>query len=249
MAGRFITFEGGEGAGKSTQIKRLAASLRMISVDVLVTREPGGTPGAEAIRHVLLSGAAKSLGGEAEAMLFAAARVDHVDRLIKPALVKESWVLCDRFSDSTRVYQGASGVDPSMLLTLEHVATNGLVPDLTIILDVPAEIGMKRALKRAKSNKEPDLDRFEQDGLDVHVERRNAFLTIAEAEPNRCVVIDANTTQKKTADAIWREVLARFEGSFETEHKAGRTNGNSSKKTSSLFDNVDASLNLVRAAN
>ena len=210
MAGRFITFEGGEGVGKSTQIKRLAETLRLISIDVLVTREPGGTPGAEAVRHVLLSGAAKSLGGEAEAMLFAAARIDHIDQVIKPALNAGRWVLCDRFSDSTRVYKGASGVNPDLLTTLEHVATAGLTPDLTIILDVPAEIGLKRALKRAKTNNEADLDRFEQDGLEIHSKRRNAFLAIAEAEPERCVVINANRTQKDTANAIWREIESRF---------------------------------------
>lgn len=210
VVGRFITFEGGEGVGKSTQIKRLAANLRLNSVDVLVTREPGGTPGAEAVRHVLLSGAAKSLGAEAEAMLFAAARIDHVDNVIKPALASGRWVLCDRFSDSTRVYQGASGVAPELLKTLEYVAANGAAPDLTIVLDVPAEVGMKRALKRAKNNGEPDLDRFERDGLEMHAQRRNAFLEIAAGEPERCVVIDSNTTQKKTADAIWTEVNRRF---------------------------------------
>jgi len=210
VVGQFITFEGGEGVGKSTQIKRLAANLRLNSVDVLVTREPGGTPGAEAVRHVLLSGAAKSLGVEAEAMLFAAARIDHVDNVIKPALASGRWVLCDRFSDSTRVYQGVSGVAPEMLKTLEHIAANGAVPHLTIMLDVPAEVGMKRALNRARANGEQDLDRFERDGLEMHAQRRNAFLDIAASEPERCVVIDANTTQKRTADAIWAEVNRRF---------------------------------------
>jgi len=237
VVGRFITFEGGEGVGKSTQIKRLAANLRLRSVDVLVTREPGGTPGAEAVRHVLLSGAAKSLGAEAEAMLFAAARIDHVDNVIKPALASGRWVLCDRFSDSTRVYQGASGVTPELLRTLEHVAADGAKPDLTVVLDVPAEVGMKRALKRAKNKGEQDLDRFERDGLETHAKRRNAFLEIAASEPERCVVIDADTTQKKTADAIWTEVNKRFNL---PEPDQGETDG----ATSALLDET---ADLVRA--
>lgn len=235
--GRFITFEGGEGVGKSTQIKRLAANLRLDSVDVLVTREPGGTAGAEAVRHVLLSGAAKSLGAEAEAMLFAAARIDHVDNVIKPALDSGRWVLCDRFSDSTRVYQGASGVAPKLLKTLEHVAANGASPDLTIVLDVPAEVGMKRAMKRAKNNGETDLDRFERDGLEMHEQRRKAFLEIAASEPERCVVVDANTTQKKTADAIWTEVKRRF-----TFNRSGM-----SEAVGTTLDPIDEAIDVVRA--
>lgn len=238
VVGRFITFEGGEGVGKSTQIKRLAANLRLNSVDVLVTREPGGTPGAEAVRHVLLSGAAKSLGPEAEAMLFAAARIDHVDNVIKPALASGRWVLCDRFSDSTRVYQGASGVAPELLKTLEHVATDGATPHLTIILDVPAEVGMKRALKRARNNGEQDLDRFERDGLELHAQRRIAFLEIAASEPERCVVIGANTTQKKTADAIWAEVNRRFDL---PRPEGGETAGATSALLDETIDLVGAS--------
>ena len=236
MAGRFITFEGGEGGGKSTQVKRLADNLRAKSLDVVVTREPGGTRGAEAVRHVLLSGAAKTLGPDAEAMLFAAARVDHVDRLIKPALEAGSWVVCDRFTDSTRVYQGASGVGEQLLLTLEQVATNGLTPDLTIVLDLPAEVGLKRALKRAKSGKDADLDRFEKDTLDIHAERREAFLAIATANPGRCAIINANTTQKKTADAIWAEVEARF----------GRMREDPTEQSDDAFASVDAALESMR---
>jgi len=238
VIGRFITFEGGEGVGKSTQIKRLAAALRKRSVDVVLTREPGGTPGAEAVRHVLLSGAAKSLGPDAEAMLFAAARIDHVDRLIRPALDSGRWVLCDRFTDSTRVYQGTGGVASGLLHILEMVAIDGLKPDLTLVLDVPAEIGLNRALKRAKEENETDLDRFEEEAIEVHRQRREAFLSIAESEPERCVVIDANMSQKKTADAIWAEVETRL----------GLAKESATDPLDATFTSIDAALQVIRGA-
>jgi dTMP kinase len=144
--GRFITFEGGEGSGKSTQIKTLAERLDAAKVRAIVTREPGGSPGAEIIRHVVLSGVGKLLGPEAETLLFAAARDDHVRSVIQPALNQGIWVLCDRFSDSTRVYQGRLGqVAPQVLNAMERVTIGDLKPDLTFILDVPVEVGMKRA--------------------------------------------------------------------------------------------------------
>lgn len=235
MTARFITFEGGEGAGKSTQIRRLEKTLRARSIDVVVTREPGGTTGAEAVRHVLLSGAARSLGAKAEAMLFAAARIDHVDHLIRPALEAGKWVLCDRFTDSTRVYQGESGVTEPVLDLLETVATNGLRPDLTLILDVPADVGLKRAAKRMRSGTGADLDRFEKDDLAIHVRRRNAFLALAEREPERCLVVDANTTQKRTADAIWQAVETRFSTDLGGDDK-------------DAFASIDAALAALRSA-
>ena len=147
--GRFISFEGGEGSGKSTQIRTLADRLDAAKLRAIVTREPGGSPGAEAIRHVLMSGAAKPLGAEAEALLFAAARDDHVCTTIEPALTRGAWVICDRFLDSTRVYQGTLGhVDPKLIRALERVTVGDLKPDLTFILDVPADVGLARALKR-----------------------------------------------------------------------------------------------------
>ena len=140
MRGKFITFEGGEGAGKSTQAALLANKLESLGLSVLLTREPGGSPGAEIIRHVLLSGAAKPLGAEAEAMLFAAAREDHVRCTIEPALAAGKWVVCDRFADSTRVYQGALGnVDERLIKGLERVSIGDLVPNLTFVLDVPVD--------------------------------------------------------------------------------------------------------------
>src|SRR5215470_14819457 len=153
MRGRFITFEGGEGSGKSTHAKRLAERLRSCGLTVVLTREPGGSPGAEAIRHVVLSGAAQPLGSHAEAMLFAAARDDHVRELIRPALDKGHWVICDRFADSTRIYQGVLGnIDPRVINGLERIAVGGTKPDLTFILDIPAELGLGRAARRRGGN-------------------------------------------------------------------------------------------------
>lgn len=147
--GKFITFEGGEGTGKSTQAKMLAMRLESLGIAVLLTREPGGSLGAEVIRHVLLSGAAKPLGPEAEAMLFAAARQDHVSCAIEPALAAGSWVACDRFADSTRVYQGVLGrVDLRFIKALERVSGGDLKPDLTFVLDMPVEVALQRATLR-----------------------------------------------------------------------------------------------------
>ena len=147
--GFFITFEGGEGAGKSTQIERLARKMRAKRYDVLVTREPGGSPGAEAVRHVLLSGAAEPFGPKMEALLFAAARSDHVEQVIRLAVERGSIVLCDRFMDSSRVYQGVTGgLDPTFMEALEQVAINGMVPDLTLIFDIDPAEGLRRATAR-----------------------------------------------------------------------------------------------------
>ena len=152
MRGHFITFEGGEGSGKSTHAKRLAEHLKSLGIEVVLTREPGGSPGAEVIRHILLSGVAKPLGAETEAILFAAARDDHVRTVIRPALVDGKWVICDRFIDSTRVYQGVLGkVDMKLIRSLERVTVGAAMPDLTFILDVPANIGLARAKHRRGS--------------------------------------------------------------------------------------------------
>src|SRR6202049_1794045 len=156
MRGKFITFEGGEGAGKSTQASALARRLEALGLGVLLTREPGGSPGAEIIRHVLLSGAAKPLGADAEAMLFAAAREDHVRCTIEPALAAGKWVVCDRFADSTRVYQGALGkVDARFIRGLERISIGELVPDITLVLDLPVGEGLKRMGER-RGNAKPD---------------------------------------------------------------------------------------------
>lgn len=208
--GRFITFEGGEGVGKSTQLARLAAHLRACGLEVTTTREPGGTPRAEALRKVLLSGRIAPLGPLAEAALFAAARIDHVQNLIAPALARGAFVLCDRFADSTRAYQGArGGVDPQTLTLFERVAVGDLRPDLTIILDLPHEQGMARAAKRREATG-LRADRFEAEDAAFHEGLRRAFLDIAEQEPERCCVIDASQPVDETARAIRQLVDARF---------------------------------------
>lgn len=207
--GRFITFEGGEGAGKSTQIRRLSERLKECGKSVVLTREPGGSPGAETIRNMLLSGEAKHLGPRGEAMLFAAARADHVDTTIEPALQKGDWVLCDRFSDSTRVYQGEAGVDPNYLDLLETAAIGGIRPDLTILIDVPAKIGLARVSQRSAENSNAP-DRFETDTLETHERRRALFLDLAEREPDRFAVVDGSQNPDRVANAIWLAVLSMF---------------------------------------
>ena len=210
MRGKFITFEGGEGAGKSTQIRSLATALQQRGLDVVVTREPGGSAGAEALRHVILSGAARDLGASAEAILFSAARIDHIDQLIEPNLAQGKWVLCDRFADSTRAYQGALGnLDPRLIQILEKVTLNGLKPDLTLMLDLDPKIGMARA--DARRGKAEAADRFESEGADFHKALRNVFLDIAAAEPERCVVIDASRSAGVVSKAIAKAVARHFE--------------------------------------
>jgi dTMP kinase len=206
--GRFISFEGGEGSGKSTQIKLLAERLAGAKLHVVVTREPGGSPGAEVMRHLVLSGMGKLLGPEAETLLFAAARDDHARTVIEPALKQGTWVLSDRFSDSTRVYQGTLGnVAPGLLNAMQRVTIGDLKPDLTIILDVPVEIGLKRAAARRGA---AAADRFESEDIGFHQQLREAYRQIARAEPDRCVLIDATEDPKKVAANIWSALRDRF---------------------------------------
>ncbi len=208
MRGRFITFEGGAGTGKTTQVTALAMRLKSFGIATLTTREPGGSPGAEAIRHVLLSGAAKPLGAYAEAILFAAARDDHVSQTIRPALEQGKWVICDRFTDSTRVYQGVLGnVDQRLIARLERITVGDTRPDLTILLDVPAALGLERAARRRG---EGSADRFETETLEFHEKLRQAYLDLAERDPERCVVIDGSAEAAVVADAIWAVVNRRL---------------------------------------
>ena len=209
QSGSFISFEGGEGAGKSTQIRRLAETLRGRGFDVVVTREPGGSPGAEAVRHVLLSGAAEPFGSKMEAVLFAAARSDHVEQVIRPAVERGAVVLSDRFLDSSRVYQGVTGgLDTGFMQALERVAINGMMPDLTLILDLDPVEGLRRAGERRGDE---TADRFEKETLAIHEQRREAFLDIAHREPERCVVIDASRSEDAVAERIAAAVDALLE--------------------------------------
>jgi dTMP kinase len=208
LRGHFITFEGGEGSGKSTHAATLAQRLKSVGENVILTREPGGSTGAEIIRHILLSGIAKPLGAETEAILFAAARDDHVRNTILPALTSGIWVICDRFIDSTRVYQGALGnVDQRLIRSLERVTVGPAVPELTFILDVPAQIGLARAKNRRGQT---EADRFEAESLEFHENLRGAYRALAAAEPKRCVVIDGRAPRDVVSDRIWSIVQDRL---------------------------------------
>lgn len=210
MAGCFITFEGGEGAGKSTQIARLKTRLEQLSQPALVTREPGGSPQAEEIRAFILGGHAKHLGPFAEALLFAAARIDHLDKTIEPALKSGTHVLCDRFADSTRAYQGSLGnIDKALIGQLEKVTLRDIKPDLTLILDLPAETGLARAGAR-QAGKGEGADRFEEEDISFHQTLRQAYLSIARAEPKRCVVINADQDPDEVETAIWAALRERL---------------------------------------
>ncbi len=202
---KFITFEGGEGAGKSTQIQRLAERLRAAGGTVLITREPGGTPDAEAIRGLLTAGETARWDPLAETLLHLAARRQHLARAIRPALERGEWVLCDRFYDSTRAYQGGGqGVTRAAIDRLHEPVLEGLHPILTFMLDIPPEAGLARARARG------DAGRYERWPLEQHAAIRAAFLDIAAAEPARCQVIDATQSIDTIADAVWRATAARF---------------------------------------
>ena len=209
-SGKFITFEGGEGAGKSTQSRLLAERLRSAGHTVVETREPGGTERGENIREFLLSGRAKDYGPIGEAVLFSTARDDHVKEVILPALERGDWVLCDRFSDSTAAYQGAAGgVKPSIIRGLERVAVGNTMPVLTIFLDIPVDAGLKRASDRNGGSDE-ESDRFEGMERRFHEALRECFLTIAAQTPERSVVIDAQQAESAVAEAVWEAVVERL---------------------------------------
>ena len=203
--GRFITFEGGEGAGKSTQLRRLAQRLAGTR-EVVATREPGGSPGAESIRDLLVNGAADRWSPVTETLLMYAARRDHVERVITPALARGAWVICDRFADSTRAYQGAAGgTDPALITALETHVLDRVRPDLTLVFDLPVAAGLARAGGRGEAE-----NRFESKGLAFHERLREAFLAIARAEPDRCAVIDAAGTEAVVEAAVWAALQARL---------------------------------------
>lgn len=209
---RFITFEGGEGVGKSTQVRRLLNALGRHDVEAVRTREPGGTPKAEAIRSFILQGRSEAWGAGAEAVLFAAARLDHVNQLIAPNLAKGVWVISDRFCDSTRAYQGLTGgVDDRLIDALEELALDGHNPDLTIVLDMDPKTAFQRVEQRAvEDGLQLTGDRFEKEELEWHQRLRQNFLDIAGRNPERCVVLSAEQGEEALAEAIWNVVSARF---------------------------------------
>lgn len=206
MSGLFITFEGGEGAGKSTQVARLRERLQEAGYPVVATREPGGSPRAEAIRASILAGEAKPYGPLAEALMFSSARHDHLEQKIRPALRQGAIVLCDRFADSTRAYQGAVGdIEPAVIDALEQIIVRATRPDLTLILDLPAEEGLARAASR-RQEAGGGVDRFEQENIGFHRKLREAFRAIAQNEPERCRVINASRSPDEVAHEIWETV-------------------------------------------
>ncbi len=188
MRGVFLSLEGGEGAGKSTQAKRLAAALEARGIHVVLTREPGGTEGAEAIRGLLMQGAVTRWSAHTETLLFAAARADHVEKLIRPAVEAGSWVVCDRYVDSTRAYQGAQDIDDAAILALHGFGSRGLLPDRTLVLDLPDGAGHARSIERDGGA----ADRFGARGPDFHAAVAAQFRRIAEAEPDRVRLVDAS---------------------------------------------------------
>jgi len=201
MAGLFITFEGGEGSGKSTQIRRLAARLQERGLDLLVTREPGGTPEAEAVRGLLVSGDVARWTAKSEALLNYAAREQHLEQVIRPALVAGRIVLCDRFMDSTRAYQGyAGGCDAGFIDALEKAIVGSTRPDLTLVFDLDPAIGLARAKSRGDAQAE---DRYERKGLGFHQKLREGFLDILRREPRRCRLVDASQDVDAVAEDVW----------------------------------------------
>lgn len=203
--GRFITLEGGEGTGKSTLARGLAEALRAKSREVVVTREPGGATGADAIRALLVSGECGRWSAEEEALLFAAARLNHLTHTIRPALARGAWVICDRYFDSTRAYQaGGRGLDPANLDEL-NTQISADYPDLTLILDIDPELGLARS-----RGAHVDEDRFEKMGVAFHQRVRQEFLEIAAREPERCRVIDASQPAEAVLAAALREIEARL---------------------------------------
>ncbi len=204
--GKFITFEGGEGTGKSTQSRTLTARLMAEGRTAIRTREPGGSDGAEALRSLLVEGKADRWSPMSETLMMNAARRDHLERTIVPALELGEWVICDRFADSTRAYQGAGGGVPAdFIATVERAVVGDNRPDLTLVFDLPPQIGLERAFGRDMFEV-----RFETKDFDFHTRLRAAYLEIAKAEPGRCVIIDASGTEDEVAALVWTSVTKRL---------------------------------------
>ena len=205
--GRFITVEGGEGSGKSTQVRLLADSLRGRGIETVITREPGGSPGAEAIRRLLLKGTIDRWEPLAEALLHFAARQDHLHRLVRPALMRGAWVVCDRFADSTVAYQGyGMGVDADILGHLAEIVVGDTRPDLTLILDISPDAGLARAAGRSEH-----ATRYERLDAVFHQRVRAGFLAISKANPARCALVDASVPAAEVAAVVWQTVRTRLD--------------------------------------
>lgn len=205
-SGRFITLEGGEGGGKSTQARRLAAALKDSVGEVVLTREPGGSPGAEQIRGLLVDGEVRRWDAVTETLLHYAARRDHLVNCVRPALARGAWVISDRFADSTLAYQGyGHGVEKSDIAELYRICVGELKPDLTLILDLPVEAGLMRAARRGRGE-----DRYERMDPAFHERLRQGFLEIARAEPDRCAVIDASLGGDEVHGQIMAAVRERL---------------------------------------
>lgn len=210
MNGQFITFEGGEGAGKTTQAKMLADALEAMGVEVILTREPGGTFGAESIRKLVLEGTDDRWSGMTELLLMYAARIDHVEKLIKPALERGAWVVSDRFSDSSLAYQGyARGMGVDTVRSVHDVVMQGFNPDLTLVFDMDVYLSLKRVETRSIEQDET-LSRFDKAGQDFHIKIRDAFLDIAKTEPDRVKVIDADGSRSAVHARILNALTARY---------------------------------------
>ena len=211
-SGKFITFEGGEGVGKSTQAKLLVERLARRGINAILTREPGGSPFAEQVRSFILDPGTPTHGALSEALLFYAARADHLQQTIRPTLSAGGWVVCDRFSNSTRVYQGlAGGVGPDVIEALERLVVSDHGPDLTVVLDLDPKEGLGRVGRRGSMAPAPtDADRFEGRDLIFHERLRAGYLALAHAEPQRCVVFDAMRPPADIAAAVWQAVEQRL---------------------------------------
>jgi dTMP kinase len=204
--GRFIVFEGGEGAGKSTQLKALVARLRESGLEVVSTREPGGSPGAEALRDLLVRGEAGRWSPMSELLMMYAARSNHLETVIRPALARGAWVVSDRFADSSRAYQGAGGgVAPELIEQIDAAVVADTQPDLVLVMDMPPEAGLARAQARGDME-----NRFESKGLAFHARLRDGFLRRADALPQRYRVLDADRTIEAIAAEVWASVVAAF---------------------------------------